>query len=226
MELTGFSIAHLSDLHLDGLKTLKWFQSIIMRVNNLNPDLIVITGDLIDSACDGLEKFCEPLRQLKAPYGVFAITGNHEYYVGINRFLEFAEKSNIIVLRNSSRTIANAIELIGIDDDTGKRFSLAGSDLKKAIANCDSSKPLILLSHQPKYFTEVSAMGIDIQLSGHTHAGQIPPMDLIVSLLYEYPYGLYRNDSSYIYTSCGTGTWGPPMRLFSRSEIVKIILVN
>ena len=225
-ELNGFSIVQLSDLHLDALKSLKWFHSIMEKVNNLNPDLVIITGDLLDARCDGLDKFSEPLRQLQPPHGIMAVTGNHEYYTGINKFLAFAKKSNIIVLRNSSKTIANAIQFVGINDNTGKSFSEEGSNLISAMKNCNLSKPIILLSHQPKYFKKASEMGVDLQLSGHTHAGQIPPMDLIVHLLYEYPYGLYKYNSSYIYTSCGTSTWGPPMRLFSRSEIVKIILIK
>jgi len=116
------------------------------------------------------------------------------------------------------------IELVGIDDKTDKRFSGIGSDLKLALKNCDSKKLIVLLSHQPDIFDEAEKSGVVLQLSGHTHAGQIPPMDLIVLFAFKYPYGLYQKKSSYLYTTSGTGIWGPPMRFFSRCEIVKIIL--
>ena len=139
-------------------------------------------------------------------------------------FIEIAKNSNITVLRNEKITIADAFELAGIDDKTGRRFSEVGSDLNSALKNVDFTKPVILLSHQPDIFDEAAKLGVDLQLSGHTHAGQIPPMDLIVMLAFKYPYGLYRKNGSYLYTTSGTGIWGPPMRLFSRCEIVKIVL--
>jgi uncharacterized protein len=214
----------LSDLHLDFLKSDKWLKDIINKTNNINPDLIVITGDLIDNDLSKIQQFCESLKKLKSKYGVYAVTGNHEFYVGINEFIKVAQHSNIKVLRNEKETISDSIELIGIDDNTGKRFSEIGSDLKTALKNCDLKKPIILLSHQPDIFSEAVKNGVDLQLSGHTHAGQIPPMDLIVKFYFKYPYGLYHRNLSYLYTTSGTGIWGPPMRLFSRSEIVKIIL--
>ncbi len=225
-EKSGFSIVQLSDLHLDSLTSVQWLQSIIDKTNKLNPDLIVITGDLIDQGVHDFEKLHHPLKGLKSKYGVLAITGNHEFYAGVNHFLEIAKKSNIIVLRNEKISIADTVEIIGIDDETARRFSEKGPNLKQAMKDCDLDKPVILLSHQPKYFREAVKAGIDLQLSGHTHAGQIPPADLIVWIAFKYPWGLYQLENSYIYTTCGTGTWGPPMRLFSRSEIVKITLIS
>ncbi|MGA1870429.1 MAG: metallophosphoesterase [bacterium] len=226
-QLNGFTIVQLSDLHLDRLKSLEWLQSIIDTTNKLKPDSIVITGDLLDSECnDTIDRFSPLFRKLSSPHGIIAITGNHEYYAGIDKFLEFAEKSNITVLQNASLTIKNTIQIIGINDDTGKRFSESGKDLTFALRECDLLKPLILLSHKPEGFSKAAAIGVDLQLSGHTHAGQIPPFDFLVHLLYKYAYGLHTEESSFIYTTSGTGTWGPPMRLFSHSEIVKILLTQ
>ncbi|MDD5687907.1 MAG: metallophosphoesterase [Elusimicrobia bacterium] len=222
--LPKFSIIQLSDVHLNFLKSEEWLNKIVDKTNSQNPDLIVITGDLIDADVEGLKNFYEILKRLKSKYGVFAVTGNHEFYAGIDKFLEIAKNSNIAVLRNEKRTIANYVELIGIDDNTGKRFSETGSDLKGALKNCDFKKLVVLLSHQPDVFDEAVKSGVDLQLSGHTHAGQIPPMDLIVEFYFKYPYGLYQKNTSYLYTTSGTGIWGPPMRLFSRSEIIKIVL--
>lgn len=246
-KLSGFTIVQLSDLHLNMLKSEKWLSQIVDKTNNLEPDIIVITGDLLDSELDGVQGFCDELKRLKSKYGVYAVAGNHEFYAGYEKFLDIADKSDITVLKNEKVTIAGSIELAGIDDDAGKRFSSPGSEIEKTLKNCDLKKPVILLSHQPDVFDEavkfgvapttrlhtegvsVAAQaggGVDLQLSGHTHAGQIPPLDLIVQFYFKYPYGLYRKNSSYIYTTSGTGTWGPPMRLFTRDEIVKITLKN
>ncbi len=127
------------------------------------------------------------MKELKLKYGVLVITGNHESYAGINHFLEIAKQSNIIVLRNEKITIADTIEIVGIDDETARDFSEKGPNLKKAMEDCNLNKPVILLSHQPKYFREAIKADIDLQLSEHTHAEQISPMDLIVWLVFKYP---------------------------------------
>ncbi|OGS43079.1 MAG: hypothetical protein A2539_09320 [Elusimicrobia bacterium RIFOXYD2_FULL_34_15] len=222
--LSKFSIVQLSDLHLDFLKNRKWFNDVVEKTNALNPDIIVITGDLIDTNLCNIDDHCELLTKLKSKYGVYAITGNHEYYTGLETFLDICKNSNINVLRNEKVTIANCIELAGVNDEEGKRFSGGGPDLNLALKNCDFKKPVILLAHRPTMFKDAVKSGVDLQLSGHTHAGQIPPVDLLVTLIYKYSYGFHKKNSSYIYTTFGTGTWGPPMRLFSRSEIVKIII--
>jgi len=223
-KLSGFTIIQISDLHINFLKSKKRLNKIVEKINLENPDLVVITGDLIDADLRGLDGFCDILKKIKSKCGIFAVTGNHEFYAGIGMFLEIAKNSNITVLRNGKTTIVGAIELAGIDDKTGRRFSEAGSDLDSALKNCDFTKPVILLSHQPDVFDEAEKLGVDLQLSGHTHAGQIPPMDLITMFYFKYPFGLYKKSGSYLYTTSGTGIWGPPMRLFSRNEIVKIVL--
>ena len=223
-ELSGFTIVQLSDVHVDLLKSVKWLDDIVSKTNALNPDLIVITGDLIDYDLCNLEEYCKILKKLKSKYGVYGITGNHEYYTGYEKFLNIAENINMKVLKNEKVTIADSIELVGTNDEAGKRFPGGSPDLKLALKGSDFKKPVILLAHRPTRFKEAVDLGVDLQLSGHTHAGQIPPVDLITKLIFKYPYGLHKLKSSYIYTTFGTGTWGPPMRLFSRSEIVKIIL--
>jgi len=225
-ELSGFSIVQLSDLHLGTLTSTEWLKSIVDKTNNLNPDLIVITGDLIDEDISQFREFCKILKNLKSRYGVFAVTGNHEFYAGLKNFEEIARRSDIRILRNEKITVADSIELAGIDDNTGQRFGQGSTDLEFAMKNVDLKKPVILLSHQPDIFEKAVKLGVDLQLSGHTHAGQIPPMDLLVMLYFKYPWGLHKKNSSYIYTSTGTGTWGPLMRTFSQSEIVKIVLTK
>jgi len=225
-QLSGFSIVQLSDIHLETYSSKKRLARIVDRVNALKPDLVVITGDLIDgNLCDD-PSFCKHLKDLNAPHGVFAITGNHEFYAGLDIFIEMARRSNIKILRNKSVTVAGALQIIGLDDPDGRRFGPGGPGLDELIKTCDQGKPIILLYHRPHGFDEAADKGVDLQLSGHTHAGQIPPMDLLVWLIYKYPCGLYKRGDSYIYTTSGTGLWGPPMRFLSRNEIVCFNLVR
>jgi hypothetical protein len=225
-ELAGFSIVHLSDLHLGNLTSLERLRWIVDRVDSLGPDLICITGDVLDGdICRG-EDYCGLLLKLKARYGVVAVTGNHEFYAGLGLFTELARRSGWRVLRNQAWTIENKLAIIGLDDDAGKSFKFSGPDLSAALRSTAAGVPKILLYHRPEGFAKAVGQGIDLQLSGHTHAGQIPPMDFLVWLIYKYPSGLYRLGQSHIYTSAGTGTWGPPMRFLSRSEIVKLTLVR
>jgi len=226
-ELDGFTLVQLSDLHIDLSKSSSWLDNLVARTNRLNPDLIVITGDLIDTDICRLDGICAILRKLKARYGVYAVTGNHEFYAGIPLFLKTAAAAHLTVLRNAGVSIAGAIELAGIDDaHEAERFEHISpqESLAAAFSRIDFRKPLILLSHQPDVFDLARGMGADLQLSGHTHAGQIPPMDLLVRILFEYPFGRYQRGAAFLYTTCGTGFWGPPMRLFSKSEIVKVVL--
>jgi predicted MPP superfamily phosphohydrolase len=224
--LAGFTIVHLSDLHLGNLTSFERLRWIVDRVNSLAPDLICITGDVLDNdICRG-EEYCRLLLELKARHGVVAVTGNHEFYAGLGLFTELARKSNRRVLRNQNWTLDNKLVIIGLDDDAGKGFKFSGPDLAAALRSAAADIPKILLYHRPEGFAKAVWQGIDLQLSGHTHAGQIPPMDLLVWLIYKYPSGLYRLGQSHICTSAGTGTWGPPMRFLSRSEIVKLTLVQ
>lgn len=224
--LSGFSIVQLSDLHLGNLTSLGRLNWIIDQTNRLRPDLIVITGDLIDRDIRQQNEFCHALQRLKARYGILAVTGNHEYYAGLEKFREIATLIGMRVLSNQMVTVAGQIQIAGLNDDAANELGQTKPDLGQALAGCDQSKPLILLYHRPDRFKVAVQKGVDLQLSGHTHAGQIPPMDLLVWLVYKYPFGFYRLHDSFIYTTCGTGTWGPPMRLFSRSEIVKFVLVR
>ena len=223
-ELSGFSIVHLSDLHLESYKSKKRMAYIVDKVNELKPDLVVITGDLIDSDVCEEEVFCEHLKRFNVRYGILAITGNHEFYAGLDAFKELATRSGITILRNRGVTIAGSIQIIGLDDDEGRRFGTVGSNLDTLIKSCDPGKPIILLYHRPLLFHEAVEKGVGLQLSGHTHAGQIPPMDLLVWLYYKYPAGLFEKNGAYIYTSSGTGLWGPDMRFLSKNEIVHITL--
>ncbi len=224
-QLSGFSIVQLSDLHLGNLTSMKRLRRIVKQVNALKPDLVCVTGDTLDGEIGRDGRYCQALSLLRAVHGVAVVTGNHEFYAGIDKFTELARCSRWRVLRNESWIIDGRLAVIGLDDDTAKRSRQGGPDLEKALQSVPEAMPKVLLYHQPLRFAAAAARGIGLQLSGHTHAGQLPPMDILVWLTYEYPAGLYRMGRSYIHTSSGTSTWGPPMRFLSRSEIVKLVLV-
>jgi len=222
--LNNFTIVQLTDMHMDFSVSEKRLERIIDKVNNLNADTILITGDLIDADLAKNEKIVEIFRKLKSKYGVFAITGNHEYYIGIDKFIILCRKSGIRYLNNENILLDNKIYIAGVNDITGRRFPGYSPDFNKTFENIDFTKPVVLMNHQPLHFEEVSDKGVDLQLSGHIHNGQIPPILPTVYLMFKYTFGLYKYKNSFIYTSCGTGTWGPPMRIFSENEIVKFVL--
>ena len=214
-----YKIVVLSDLHLADNKSVLWLEDIVAKTNRLNPDLIVLPGDLFEGGLKTKkELFVSSLRKFKSVDGVFAVTGNHECYAGLKKFERFAADSGIKVLRNESAVIDGKIILAGVDDEAG------AEEIDKALPPEPAVLPVVLLSHRGDIFKEISSKGIFLQLSGHTHAGQIPFFNIIVKLYFKYPYGLYREGNSYLYTSSGAGTWGPPMRLFSKSEIVCVTI--
>lgn len=222
--LASFSIVHLSDLHIGDPTSYRDLKRIVEMVNGLDPDLVLITGDMIDYDVSRQEKYVSLLSGLKSKYGTIAVTGNHEFYVGIENIVKLCNKTGIRLLRNEVVTIEGRIDIIGIDDFEAIRFEGKRLDLEGLLASCSPDNYKILLSHRPEIFKKASKLGIDLQLSGHTHAGQIPPMDLIVRFYYRHPWGLYREGESLIYTTSGTSEWGPPMRLTSFAEIVNFKL--
>ncbi|MCP5047463.1 MAG: metallophosphoesterase [bacterium] len=224
-ELSGFKIVFMADNHLESFKSKGRIVKTVDKVNELKPDLVLIAGDLVDPGALGEPLFCEQLKRIKATHGVITVAGNHEFYTGMRAFMEVAKCSDITVLNNQFTTVAGAIQIVGLEDDQGGQFHKGGGpDLEAATKGTDPTKPMIVLYHRPMLFEEGMKKGVDLQLSGHTHAGQIPPMDLIVWFYYKYPYGLYKEGDAYIYTTSGVGYWGPPMRFLVKPEIVEITL--
>ena len=229
LSFQGFRLVQISDLHIGPLIDGKWLKRIVDQVNHLNPDIIVLTGDLVDGSVNDLREHVAPLAELRAKHGIYFITGNHEYYSGVDEWCAHVSHLGLTVLRNERVKITNndgdSFDLVGVDDWAGGQFG-QGPDLPKALAGRDDNHALILLAHQPAAIAEAAQHKVDLQLSGHTHGGQIWPFNYLVYLQQPYSKGLhrYKNTSTQIYTSAGTGFWGPPMRLGTKSEITHITL--
>jgi predicted MPP superfamily phosphohydrolase len=203
-------------------------EDVVRKVNALEPDIVAITGDLIDGSVEDLGAAVAPLGEIEARLGTFFVTGNHEYYSGADSWLAFLGTLDIRVLRNEHVELSKdgeAIHLAGVDDWTAHQFGNGhGSDMARAMAGRDASKPVILLAHQPIQFDEARAHGVDLQISGHTHGGQIFPFGLLTRLAQPFLSGLHQRGDSQIYVSSGTGYWGPPMRIAAPAEITLIEL--
>ena len=223
----GFAIVQISDLHVGPTIRREHVVDLVDRILALGPDMIVITGDLVDGPVPALRDQTEPLGRLRAPHGVFFVTGNHEYYAGVEPWLVELERLGIRTLRNERVAIGGeeGFDLAGIDDATAHHFGHGhGADLPKALAGRDPKRELVLLAHQPKAIFEAAAHGVGLQLSGHTHGGQIWPIGYLVKLVQPYVAGLALHESTWIYVSRGTGYWGPPMRLDAPPEVTRVRL--
>lgn len=225
----GFRIVQLTDVHVGPTIGRRFIEDLVARTNALEPDLIVITGDLVDGSVTDLAHHVEPLRRLTARHGVHFVTGNHEYFSGAEAWVAHLRGLGISVLRNQRITLEQGgqhIDLAGVDDPTGARFVAGhGSDVGRALAGRDPARPVILLAHQPRTALEAADHGVALQLSGHTHGGQLFPFNLLVPLQQPFVAGLHRLRDLTIYVSTGTGYWGPPMRLGVPAEIADITLM-
>jgi hypothetical protein len=224
--LEGMRIAQISDVHMGLIVRGTRLDKIVNMVNELRPDLIVITGDLVDAEALQMGGMMRPLMRLKSRYGVFAVPGNHEYFAGIERAQAFMEEAGVHVLRNRWVTVADGLQLVGRDDPVSSRITgEAVPPLSEIMEGTDPSKPTVLLYHTPdSTFEELQAHGVHLQLSGHTHKGQLWPFNFIVRMMFKTHYGRFTSGDTTIYVSRGTGTWGPPMRVGARPEITSITL--
>jgi predicted MPP superfamily phosphohydrolase len=224
----GFTIVQLTDVHVGPTIGRDFIEALVARVNALSPDLVAITGDLVDGSVATLGPLLEPLRNLRAPHGVFFVTGNHEYISGVEEWVTFLPSLGIRVLENERVTIGegdDAFELAGVYDFSAARFrSRRVPDLAGALRGWTGDTALVLLAHQPKHAREAAARGVGLVLSGHTHGGQIWPFSYLVRLDQPYIAGLHRERETQVYVSEGTGYWGPPMRLGTRGEITRVVL--
>jgi predicted MPP superfamily phosphohydrolase len=227
--LNGYRIVQISDVHVSATIGRALVESLVERVNALEPDLVAITGDLVDGSVNGLGELVAPLAGLRARDGVYFVTGNHEYLSGVEEWLLFLASLGIRVLRNERVAIGGVegFDLIGIDDTSGGSWLPGhGADLPRAVAGRDPARASVLLAHRPDDVAEAARSGIGFQLSGHTHGGQISPLWWVLERLHQpYVYGLHTVGETTLYVTSGAGFWGPPMRCGSRAEIAAFELV-
>ena len=224
-----YTVVQLSDIHIGGLINERFIKNVVKRVNALKPDLVVITGDLVDVKLSQAQKALEALGRLESTYGTCFIVGNHEYFHGIEEIIAHVKVLGIRVLENENLYIGEAGEgfnLAGVYDIFGYRIGHHQPDLALALRGIDPEAPTVLLAHQPRFVEEADGK-VDLVLSGHTHGGQLYPFKALVKLQQPYVSGLHRHsERTQVYVNKGTGFWGPPMRLGASSEITYITLTE
>ena len=227
-QLDGFRIVQISDLHIGPILDRRFAAAVVERCNALCPDVVAITGDLVDGDVGVIGEEVAPFAHLHAAHGVYFVTGNHDYYSGADAWAARVEQLGIRVLRNERVTVGRdgaTFDLAGVEDHHAHMVSSTHrEDLPAALEERDASRPLILLAHDPLTFRTAARHGVDLQLSGHTHGGQIWPFNYLVRLSTPYVVGHHRQADAQLYVSRGTGFWGPAMRLFAPGEITEIVL--
>ncbi len=222
-ELDSLKIALITDIHMGIMIDGSDITGLVDQVNAMEPDIVLLGGDIVDEDVSSVlhNGGCEPFKHFQAPLGIFAISGNHEYIGGIDEAVPFIRNCGIHLLMDSVAMIDSSFYLIGRQDYSGVRFTYhPRKSMKELMSGIDKRFPLILLDHQPWNLAEAVVNGIDLQLSGHTHYGQLWPLNFLVRSLYVLSWGLKSYGQTHIYVSSGYGFWGPPMRLGNHPEWV------
>jgi len=219
-------IVQISDVHLGLIVREERLRLILDEVRKANPDILVSTGDLVDGQIDNLSVLADSLNELRPRFGKYAVTGNHEFYAGLEQAMNFTEKAGFTILRNQAVTIGGLIDIAGVDDPQAKSSGFSkNSSEKEILSMLPGDKFTVLLKHRPLVDPESSGL-FDLQLSGHAHKGQIFPFSIITGLYYPTQSGtakLPRN--SMLHVSRGSGTWGPPIRFLAPPEVTAIELI-
>ncbi|MBU3928365.1 MAG: metallophosphoesterase [Bacteroidetes bacterium] len=226
-KLKSLNIVAFSDVHLGTIIEKRHLRGIVDQVNALSPDIILIPGDIIDEDISPVihTNVGEVLLQLRAKYGVYAVTGNHEYIGGVNKAKEYLTSHGIKLLSDTAVLIEDSFYVVGREDLAIGQFSgKRRKELLDIVNDLDTKKPMILLDHQPIGLAQAETAGIDLQLSGHTHHGQLWPFNYITNRIFEVSCGLIKKGNTHILVSSGIGGWGPPVRTNSRPEILDITL--
>ncbi|HEY8473203.1 MAG TPA: metallophosphoesterase [Natronosporangium sp.] len=222
----GLRVAVVSDIHVSPTWGARFVERVVEVVNGLDADLITVVGDMTSSEVEMVRESVAPLRRLRSRYGAFFVTGNHEYYTGYQEWIDAAEELGLRVLRNERVEIAHrggAIDLAGVNDQQGTVHD-DPPDYAAALGDRDPSRPVLLMAHQPVQVHEAARYGVDLQLSGHTHGGQVYPFDLLVRLQQPVVDGLAEVDGTLVYVTNGAGFWGPPMRVGADPEVTLLEL--
>jgi hypothetical protein len=219
----GKKLVQLSDVHLGHILGTAFLRDIVQKVNTLDPVMVLITGDLFDGMDGRLDELVVPLNDLRAPWGIYFVTGNHETYLGTDRAFAALRKTKVRILHDEM-VVVNGLQIIGIDFPE-REFSKDIAAVIQTLPEYNRQMPSLLLYHSPTQVEQAKAAGIRLQLSGHTHHGQIFPIQIISRLIYQKYYtGLHVEGDYTIYTSSGAGTWGPTMRTGNHPEITVIHL--
>jgi predicted MPP superfamily phosphohydrolase len=226
-DLDRLRIAQISDVHLGVLVGEKRLKIILDRVKAAEPHILVSTGDLVDGRMEKPDTLAAMFREIDTPHGKYAVTGNHEYYAGLSRSLDFTKKAGFLLLQGETQTLANLIHIAGVDDPAGRYQGRPGSDSEyQVLSTLSTDLFTLLLKHQP-IVDKNSTRHFDLQLSGHTHNGQIFPFNLLTRLFYKLHPGLTQlQEGSFAYVSRGSGTWGPPVRFLSPPEVTLIEILR
>ena len=231
--LDGYRIVQISDLHIGPTLGPGWLEEVVERVNRLKPDLVALTGDLMDGPVAMLGRDMSALGRLQARDGVYFVTGNHEYYSGVEQWLPHLQRLGLQVLGNRHIQVGDrgpggaSFDLAGIYDRTAGRFRPDHApDVARAVAGRDPERALVLLAHQPSQVALTAGHGVGLQLSGHTHGGQMWPFGYVVGLQHPFVTGLHAEGETQVYVNQGTGYWGPPMRIGVPPEITTVVLTT
>lgn len=223
--LNELRIVSFADIHLTAMNNEKLLSRIIDKSNELNPDIVLIPGDFVDEKSGWLKTrgIGESFFRIKSKYGVYACTGNHEYIVGVSDASEFIMSHNIKLLQDEMIVVDSSFCIAARDDRSKKQFTGKNrKPLKEILGERNANLPLILMDHTPFGLEEAEENKVDLQLSGHTHHAQLWPLNFITQMIYEKDYGYLKKGNTQYYVTCGVGTWGPPVRTGSRTEIVNI----
>lgn len=223
----SLNIVVASDIHLGTIVCKTRLEHIVEKINALDPDLVLLPGDIVDEDLGPVIKqnLGETLRKIRSKFGVVGITGNHEYIGGVEEAYRYLIAHNIIVLRDSVIKINDSLYVVGREDLSVRQFTgKRRKPLDEIMTGVDKTLPVILMDHQPFRLEDAVQNGVDLQLSGHTHHGQLWPFNFISKKVYEVSWGYKKKGDTHIYVSCGVGTWGPPVRTGNTPEIVNIRL--
>ncbi|MFD5104491.1 metallophosphoesterase [Streptomyces cinereoruber] len=221
----GYRIAVVSDIHLGPILGRAHTQRIVDAINSTQPDLIAVVGDLVDGTVENLGPAAEPLARLRARHGSFFVTGNHEYFSGADAWVDHVRELGLRPLRNERLEIPAGFDLAGVDDVAGESEG-QGPDFVRALGDRDRARAAVLLAHQPIVVHDAVRHGVDLQLSGHTHGGQLWPGNLLAELANPTVAGLERYGDTQLYVSRGAGAWGPPVRVGAPSDITVVELAS
>lgn len=217
----------VSDIHVGPFINSSRIRGLVDKINGLSPDIVFLVGDIVDESISAAaeEGLAEELKRIKAPLGIYAVPGNHEYYAGIEDVQKYLSRGGVRLLRDEFVVIKDSLILVGREDIMANRLGEEKRrPLSEILREAPKNLPIIVLDHTPINLEEATSQGVVLQLSGHTHNGQMWPFNLITRLIFEKSWGLLQKENTLFYVSCGYGTWGPPVRIGSTPEIILLNL--